>query len=136
MTQPDAHRANQGPREDYTNVFLSHAQLYVFADKYDIQPLKMLALHNLHQTLLIYTIYAERIGDITALIEYCYENSGAANDGGEANELRVLLTDYVRWRLGALVNSLKFRNFLCLVGGDIHDDFLQVFAESIYDWLE
>lgn len=49
-------------------------------------PLKRLALHNPHHTLLIYAIYAERIGDITALIEHCYENSGAANDKGDFGE--------------------------------------------------
>jgi hypothetical protein len=31
-------RANRGSHEDYTKVFLSHARLYVFAEKYDIQP--------------------------------------------------------------------------------------------------
>jgi hypothetical protein len=31
-----ATRANRGNQEDYTEVFLSHAHLYVFAEKYDI----------------------------------------------------------------------------------------------------
>lgn len=33
-------RANMGRGEDYTEVFLGHARVYVFADKFDIQPLK------------------------------------------------------------------------------------------------
>lgn len=31
-------RSNEGPLEDYSEVFLSHARVYVFADKYDIEP--------------------------------------------------------------------------------------------------
>ena len=62
-----APRANSAPYEDYTNVFLSHAHVYVFAEKFDIQPLKRLALKSLHQTLAIFTLWPECVGDIAAL---------------------------------------------------------------------
>lgn len=65
-------RANRGANEDYTEVFLSHARLYVFADKYDIQPLKTLALEELHDKLATYTLYRGRTGDILALLRYVY----------------------------------------------------------------
>lgn len=47
--QPAAHqepinssapRMISGPEEDYTDVFLSHARVFVFVGKFDIQPLK------------------------------------------------------------------------------------------------
>ena len=40
-------RKNRESCEDYTQVFLCHARLYVFADKYDIDPLRALSVHKL-----------------------------------------------------------------------------------------
>lgn len=60
-------RPNLAPDEDYTDVFLSHAQLYFFAEKYDIQVLRMLALETLQNVLPIFTLHKERTGDIITL---------------------------------------------------------------------
>lgn len=40
-------RQNEEPCEDYTHVFLSHAQLYVFSDRYSIEPLQELSMQKL-----------------------------------------------------------------------------------------
>ena len=61
-------RANKDPTEDYTDVFLCHARLYVFAEQYDIQLLKAQAFSELQLTLTSYTLYPERTGDIVALM--------------------------------------------------------------------
>ena len=61
-------RGNRGSSEDYTDVFLSHARLYVFAEMYDIQILKTLALEELHSTLANYTLYQSRTGDVIDLL--------------------------------------------------------------------
>lgn len=53
--------------------------MYVFAEKYDIQFLKRLALQKLqhpHQ-LAIHTLYIERVGEITTLLEYVYASTMA-----------------------------------------------------------
>jgi hypothetical protein len=50
-------RQNSSPTEDYTTVFLGHAQLYVFAEKWSIEDLKTLALFKLHKTLILFTLY-------------------------------------------------------------------------------
>lgn len=71
---PIAPRANCAPSEDYTNVFLSHAHVYVFAEKFDIQLLKRLALKNLHQTLAKFTLWPECVGDIVALARFMYDD--------------------------------------------------------------
>lgn len=68
-------RANQGPQEDFTEVFLSHARLHVFADMYDIRSLKILTFEALHDTLCHYTLHRDRTGDIVALLRYVYANS-------------------------------------------------------------
>lgn len=53
-------RQNSDPTEDYTLVFLGHAQLYVFAEKWGIEALKNLCLLKLHQTLTTFTPYPNR----------------------------------------------------------------------------
>ena len=41
-------RKNRDAGEDFTAVFLGHARLYVFADRYDIESLRSLCLYKLH----------------------------------------------------------------------------------------
>lgn len=123
-----APRANTGPHENYMNVFLSHARIYVFAEKYDIKPLQVLALQNLHQTLSIYTLHHERVGDITALLQYSYENTAETDNGDEG--LRALLMHYVQYEMDVLVKSWKFKDLL-LSDGEILGDFLKMVAKRI-----
>jgi hypothetical protein len=66
--------AENPPQEDYTNIFLSHARLYVFAECYGITGLMELSLNELHSTLVTFTLHDERVNDIVALVSYCYEN--------------------------------------------------------------
>ncbi|KAL8981310.1 MAG: hypothetical protein Q9205_003863 [Flavoplaca limonia] len=100
-------RANRGANKDYTEVFLSHARLYVFADKYDIQPLKTLALEELHDTLATYILYRGRTGDILALLRYVYANTGQSARGGEG--LRMLLRDYLGYEMSDLMKDGQFK---------------------------
>ena len=97
-------RANRGATEDYTEVFLSHARLYVFAEKYDIQPLKALSIHRLHATLALFTLHGERVGDIVALLRYSYANT--AEDGSE--QLRMMLMAYVGYEMDTLIQADEF----------------------------
>lgn len=53
--------ANSAPSEDYTNVFLSHVYVNVFAENFDVQPLKRLARS---------TLWPESVGDIVALARF------------------------------------------------------------------
>lgn len=68
-------RKNADGCEDYTQVFLCHAKLYVMADTYDIQSLKELSLHRLHATLKGFTLYKSRFNDIATLAKYVFENT-------------------------------------------------------------
>lgn len=68
-------RPNCGPRESYERVFLSHARLYILADKYGVEGLRALTLHRLHRTLLHFTIFPERIPDLVTLVETIYDNT-------------------------------------------------------------
>lgn len=68
-------RANASETENYTPVFLGHARLYAFAEKYDIPPLRSLVLHKLHLTLKMFSPYEERSADVVELARYVYANT-------------------------------------------------------------
>ena len=110
-------RPNQRPEEDYTNVFLSHAQLYVFADMYDIQPLKELSLEELRATLAIYTLYPVRTGDNISLLRYAYKDEGK-------EDLREMLTAYIGYEMDTLINDGDFRSLMIEDGGPLFANFM------------
>ena len=122
-------RANRGAHEDYTEVFLSHTRLYVFAEKYDIQSLKTLALEELHNTLAIYTLYRRRTGDIVALLRYVYANTGVPARGSE--DLRTLLRDYVGYETKVLIEDEDFKDLMVEDRGPLLRDFLKMVAKLI-----
>ena len=117
-------RPNERPEEDYTDVFLSHAQLHVFADMYDIQPLKVLALEELHATLAIYTLYLVRTGDIIALLRYAYKDEGK-------EELREMLTAYIGYEMDTLINQGDFKDLMIKDRGPLLGDFITMVGRRI-----
>lgn len=121
-------RSNRHPQEDYTEVFLSHARLYVLAEKYDIQPLKKLSRHKLQHTLSLYTLYPERVGDITTLLKYVYANTADTIDGYE--DIRTMLAHYVGTEMDMLIKHGDIKE-LMLDNGEILGDFLKMFALNI-----
>ncbi|KAI4278610.1 MAG: hypothetical protein L6R38_005204 [Xanthoria sp. 2 TBL-2021] len=120
---------NQSPEGNYTDVFLSHAQLYVFAEKYDIRTLKILALENLQASLAIFTLYEERTGDIIALLRYVYANTSEPIDGVE--DLRTLLTHYMGYEMDTLMKDGEFRNLMLADGGALLGDFMRIVMKRI-----
>ena len=122
-------RANKSPTEDYTGVFLCHAQVYVFAEQYDIQNLKALALEELQLALAIYTLYPERTGDIVALLRYIYANTGEPAAGVE--DLRTLLTAYMSYEIDTLVKDKAFKEVMLEDGGALLGDFMEVVEKRI-----
>lgn len=121
-------RANLGPAEDYTEVFLSHARVYVFAEKYEIQPLKALAINQLHGTLALFTLYNERIGDIVALLRYSYANTADLEDG--TKQLREMLMHYVGTEMEILIKADEFTELL-EEGGALLHDFLKMVSKRL-----
>ncbi len=122
-------RPSRGVHEDYTEVFLSHARLYVFAEKYDIQPLKTLALEELHRTLAVYNLHRQRTGDIIALLRYVYANTVVSTRGGE--DLRTLLKDYVGYEMSTLMKDKEFGELMLEDGGALLRDFMKAVAKRL-----
>jgi hypothetical protein len=128
LHQRCAVRENSSASEDYTPVFLGHARVYVFADKWGVADLKKLTLFKLHQTLRSFTLYAARRPDIVELIRFAYDNT--PDHAEYADGLRTLLTHYV----GCEIESLKHcPEFISLIteGGDITRDIFQIILKRI-----
>ena len=121
-------RMNSGPEEDYTEVFLSHARVFVFAEKFDIQPLKALALDRLHGTLHNFWLYPERTGDIITLLRYIYANTLEPMEG--VKDMRSLLKLYMASSKYTLMGDQEFRSLLIEDGGPILGDFFDMIKES------
>lgn len=112
--------SNRDLGQDYhPDVFLLHAKLFVFAEKYDIQPLKMQAIHNLHHSLSHFQLLLQHVSDIANLIHYSYENTQSSDD-----LLRELLASYVELEMAVLIEAKPFGELL-EEGGDFVGDFLK-----------
>ena len=129
FSSPPPPRVNLGPHEDYSYVFLSHARVYVFADKYDIELLQKLALKYLHQTLVAFTLHPERCGDIIALIRYSYANT--VDRGAGVEGLRRLLTHYVGSEMAILAKDTGFKALLLEERGAVLGDFLSMVVKRV-----
>ena len=122
-------RPNQSPKEDYAEVFLSHARLHMFADKYDIKRLKKLTLEELHATIVKYTLYFERTGDIIALLRYVYGNPAEPREGKEG--MRTLMAQYIGYKMDILMKDENFQVLMIDNGGPLLGDFMAMVQKRI-----
>lgn len=116
-------RKNKGSMENYRNVFLCHAKMYVLGDKYFIPELQKLAIHRLHATLKEFVLFPSRLQDIVVLVKYVFENTHPEDemcnmislycacimkslDSGRYGELEVLMTEVPNFGL-SLVRQLE-----------------------------
>ncbi|KAM3422069.1 hypothetical protein BST61_g2445 [Cercospora zeina] len=106
----DQPRPNKEACEDYTDVFLSHAKIYVFADTYAIEPLRILSLQKLHRTLSLFTLFPGREDDIAILLRYTYQNT--AEREVKMDELRELVLRYVSCKVEKVRSSKIFKETL------------------------
>ncbi|MDI1492545.1 MAG: hypothetical protein OHK93_003759 [Ramalina farinacea] len=121
-------RKNLNKSENYTEVFLCHARLYVFADLHDIQELKVLVLDELRALLAIFDLYQERTGDVVSLLRYAYASSGQSSSG---ESLRGILTEFVGIEMDVLMRDREFREAMLENGGDMLEDFMSVVMKRI-----
>ncbi|KAG5961938.1 hypothetical protein E4U56_003611 [Claviceps arundinis] len=63
-------------RTDYSDFFIAHAKVFAFADCYGINALMDLSMRRLHQALCGFRLSKTRVGDILALVRFCYERPG------------------------------------------------------------
>jgi hypothetical protein len=103
-------RQNKECCEDYTQVFLCHARLYVVSDRYCIEPLQQLTLQKLRLTLSRFILFNERVSDIIELVQYTYAHTMEHEEG--IDKLRSLVMDYVICQMEAIVKDKNFVTML------------------------
>ena len=123
---------NHVPSDNYEAVFLCHAQLYVFAERFLIDKLRILALDELHASLASFHLFTERTGDIVSLLRYAYaETSTRSAEEG----LLSLLADYVALEMDTLIKDAGFGELLVENandhGGTLLADFLRMVSKRL-----
>jgi hypothetical protein len=115
-------KENSAPNQNFTPILLAHARLYTFADMRLIHPLKNLALHKLHATLLNFQLYEQRVCDVVELARYAYDNGVDRGVKGELNELRQLVVEYMVCEVDTIGKHQAFQ-VLMEDGGEFVTDF-------------
>lgn len=123
-------RQNSDPLEDYTSVFLGHAQLYVFAEKWGITSLKTLCLSKLHRTLTTFTLFEARRIDIVELLRYAFSNSHTPDLVDDMDELRSLVLLYTVCEVENLVHCSEFM-LLIGEGGQLAQNLVQMLMQRV-----
>lgn len=101
---------NNDQREDFTEVFLCHARLYKFSDRYECDGLMTLALQKLRLTLSRYTFYQERASSVVELLRYTYKHTMEYKQGQD--KLRVLVLEYNACYIKQLMREQTFLELL------------------------
>ena len=122
-------RANKSDQEDYSEVFLSHARLYVFANMYQIAILKTLALEELEATLAVFKLHRKRVRDIVALLQYFYAETTSSTS--EEVSLKDVMQHYVATEMETLIKNKYFRNLIIEDGGPLLGDVMTVVGRRL-----
>jgi hypothetical protein len=117
-------KSNSSVNQNFTPVMLAHARLYCFAHVRLISSLKALTLSKLHKTLLSFTLYAERIGDIIELAKFAYSTPDLPDrsDDGNLDDLRKLVVDYIVCEIDTIGKHDEFLKYM-EEGGEFVGDF-------------
>ncbi|RDA92664.1 hypothetical protein CP533_3733 [Ophiocordyceps camponoti-saundersi (nom. inval.)] len=98
-------RANKCQAENYTEVFLAHARLYIFSDRYGLERLAQIALLKLHKLLLRFHFFKERAGDLVPLIALVFT-------GPVPEVIRHLVGLYAACKVKKLWKNEEFRELV------------------------
>lgn len=91
------------------DVFLCHARVFIFADRYKIAKLRDLAIRKLWVAMVNMTFTGSAIPDITQLVKYVYSHTTPDNPAGK--EIRALVRRYCIIRLDRMRNHAEFWDF-------------------------
>jgi hypothetical protein len=113
------------PKEDWTldylPTFMSHAQLYVFADVYAVTKLQRLAARRLDEALSLFVYSASSPTNVSTLIRYVYDRT--AERKGSTDILRTIVANFAANNMHALQKTKHFRELL-VDGGPFSKDFV------------
>jgi len=93
-----------------TESLLYHAKIYLFAEKYLIDNLRILSLRKLHASLRDFDLTLQTSEDILKLLEFAYTYT--ARQESSENELRVLVVHYAACKAEILKQNVNLRSLL------------------------
>lgn len=99
---------NDGLIESSSEVLLAHASLYVLAEKWRVNSLKILVLSKLHQTLSTLRLDASKVQEIIDLARYTYLDSSTPDLETNIDGLRKLISLYMAANIR--VNCFRLRS--------------------------
>ncbi|KIW75220.1 hypothetical protein Z517_11994 [Fonsecaea pedrosoi CBS 271.37] len=97
---------NYTPSESLTEMLLSQARLYVFADRYVIESLRSLVLYKMRRSLASLKLFPERGPEVFLLVQYVYENTR------EGDDLRALLTQFIACMITVFLQHPDWDGFI------------------------
>ena len=100
------------PSDDYSDVFLCHSRVYVFADCYGIERLRTLALHKLRQALTRFELRDNTYRAVVQLVQYTFSETADKGNEGDEDALRMLVSFYVACKAEELWRSAEFRELI------------------------
>lgn len=100
--------ARYTPKLDYTPLYMSHAQLYVFAEKYDISKLRNLTAARLRE--IVPNYFSSCPAEVVGLARYVYDNTPDRTQ--EVDQLRTIVTQFCAKNIDALQESTEFNSLL------------------------
>ena len=120
------------PSHDHSDHVSSHAKLYIFADTYAVEGLKLLCLHLLHRDLSEFKLEGWNIGEVIEMFRSTYDSTmkQTAEMYGVGEELRKLVMAYAGWHAKTLACCQVF-NDLIAEGGDFATDFMRALIEQL-----
>jgi len=112
---------NDGPVENSGEVLLAHASLYVLAQKWGVNSLKMLVLSKLHQTLSTLHLYASKVQQVIDLARYAYLDSSTPDLETEIDGLRKLTCLYMAANVEVVSEHTSFMELIEGGGAFVRD---------------
>ena len=122
-------RPNQSENEDYSEVFLSHARVWVFAKMYQIPLLERLAIEELHAVLAVFNLHSQRCSDVVALLRYLYTENPASCS--EEDGKWSLIQHYMAAEMEILNQNKEFQGLILEIGGPLLHDVMTVVARRL-----
>ncbi|KAI0841174.1 hypothetical protein F5Y06DRAFT_214664 [Hypoxylon sp. FL0890] len=102
---------NTNPSANYSEVLLSHARLYAFADYNGIEALMGLCIRKLHRMLTVFNLHGgARATDVAQLIDYSFKHTRSGEH--KQDKLRCLVATYTACHIEDLWPNLYFQDVL------------------------
>jgi hypothetical protein len=112
---------SEGSSENISEVLLSHASLYILAEKWGVDSLKRLTLFKLHQTLSMLRLDGRKVPHIVELARYGYSDDNTPDLKTGIDELRELICLYIAANAMVMSEHTTFMNLIEEGGAFVRD---------------